>query len=432
MGHFLSAKNLGVFFTAAFLSLTAYAQADLEPYPMDINAGDEFGVQQKAWGKTYILGTLSTVNVIDFDQPTHILTAGSAKNKESDQFFQSAYLRAKMYQALYPQDQVVILAQPEVTRASNEEVYERYDVTIVEEKDGKLTGNTLIKELDQFKNIKSFDFYGHSSPWAIKLGKSDAAMGAESYTAVLKDNFTADAYATLNGCNGGFEIAPGLSKYWNIPVSGALTGSLFERLQADGKYYKKADRTESEAAMENIFNFATPLHCWDGGCWRMKPQRNNYSSYWGHFKEGGLSFYKFFCNFSDNSGKCEKVMAKSLLSFPTAEKAEARPSWSSFEARIFDYLCSTAKDPSYFGKCKDGILAALKKGDNVFQAHPGNALNCNFKTCNAVVKCKTKSRLFGGGIKAGSCKLDTKENKKPTTLVREYLSYKKGFQLLFN
>jgi hypothetical protein len=337
-----------------------------------------------------------------------------------------------MYQKLYPSHQVIVLSQPEVIQADNREVYERFNVLIVEEKDGKLTGSTFIKELDKFSRIESIDFYGHSSPWGIKLGKKDAAMGTDSYVAKLKDNFVEGAYATMNGCNGGFNIAPGLSKHWNIPVSGALTGSLFERLQIDGKWYKKSDRTDGKWAKENDFTFNDPIHCYKGGCWRMKPQRNNYSSYWGHFKEGGLSFYKFFCNYDGKKENCEKAMAKSLLSFPTAQKVTTTPSRDAFQARVFDYLCSTAKDPRYFENCKSGILKAVAKGDLIFKAHPGNALDCGFKKCEAKVVCGSKSRFFGGGIKAGTCRLNTSQNKKPTTITKEYLSFMKGFDALFN
>jgi hypothetical protein len=418
-----------------------YGQEDLdskyEPFPMDQNIGKIEAQGQKSQKalkilreRTYILGTLSPAAVIDYAKNTHIVIAGSAVDNESDQFFQSAYLRGRMYQELYPQHQVIVLSQPEVVRASNVEVYQRFDVSIVEEKEGKLTGPTLINELNRFERIESLDFYGHSSPWGIKLGKKDAAMSPDDYVAKLKDNFVTGAYATMNGCNGGFSIAPKLSRHWNIPVSGALTGSLFERLQVDGKWYKKPDRTDSKWAKENGFNFLDPLHCYKGGCWRMKPQRNNYSSYWGYFKEGGLSFYKFFCNYENKDGSCEKAMAKSLLSFPSAQKASTQPSLEVFKGIVFDYLCSTAKDPQYFENCKKGIQTAVAKGDLVYQAHPGNALKCNFKGCDAQVVCSYKSRFLGGGLKPGTCRLKTTKNKRPTTLVQEYLSFMKGYELL--
>lgn len=408
------------------LSLTVFG---FEPFPMDQNAGswDKESTIQK-WGTSFIVGTI-TEGELSPNKITHILVAGSAMGDESDQFFQSTLLRGKMYQALYPDHQVVIVSQPDVIKASQEEVFERFNVKIVATENDKLTAGQLLRVMKKFKRIASFDFYGHSSPWALRLGKKDASMYASAAFGELKSHFTENAYATLNGCNGGFTLAPDLAKLWGIPVSGALTGSLFERLQADGKWYKKPDRTQSEWSMENTLNFDPSQHCYSGTCWRMKPQRNNYGSYWGSFKEGGLSFYKFFCNEAQGNDKCFKAMATSLLSYPAVGLPQAKPTWDFFEKKVFDHLCSTAKDPNFFNKCVDGIKAAVARGDRVFTAHAGNALKCDFKKCDAEVKCKKKR--FGSGPRAGSCYLVTPANPKSTTLVDEYLAFKKGFNLLF-
>lgn len=376
---------------------------------------------------SYIVGTISEGEITS-DKITHILVAGSAMGDESDQFFQSTLLRAKMYQTLYPSHQIIIISQPDVVKASQEEVYERFNVRILEENRDKLTAGNLLKEMRNFNRIASFDFYGHSSPWALRLGKKNASMYASEGFASLKSKFIDGAYATLNGCNGGYTLAPDLSKLWGIPVSGALTGSLFERLQADGMWYKKPDRTRSEWVTENSFNFDPAQNCLAGTCWRMKPQRNNYGSYWGSFKEGGLSFYKFFCDAKAPNATCLKGMAKNILSFPSTMVPKTKPSWEEYEAKVFDFLCSTAQDPNYFTSCVEGIKAAVERGDNVFKAHPGNALKCDFKKCYATVQCKKKR--FGNGPRGGTCHLITEKNNRPTTIVDEYLAFKEGFKTL--
>lgn len=400
-----------------------------EPYPMDQNAHkwDQSEITIK-WGDDYLVGTLEPQK-FSYDRVTHILVPGSAMGDESDQFFQTTLLRAKLYQKLYPNHQVVIISQPDVIKASQEEVFERFNLPIIEKVGDKLTAGQLLSQMLKFKKIASFDFYGHSSPWALRLGKKNASMYASEGFAQLKNRFIEGAYATLNGCNGGFTLAPALSKLWGIPVSGALTGSLFERLQADGKWYKKSDRTRSEWTTENGINFTPAQPCRNGVCWRMKPQRYNYGSYWGNFREGGLSFYKFFCNYNDTNNSCYKGLAKSMLSFQAVAPVSTKPSWETYEAKVFDYLCSTNKDPDYFESCVEGIKAAVARGDNVFQAHPGNAIHCDFKKCHAKVVCQQK-RFFGSGPKPGTCRLDTKRNTRPTTLVREYLAYKKAFDFL--
>ncbi|MCF8060353.1 MAG: hypothetical protein K9K67_13715 [Bacteriovoracaceae bacterium] len=401
-----------------------------EPFPMDQNAAKWESESTIRKGRdNYLVGTFEPQN-FSYKKITHILVPGSAMGDESDQFFQTTLLRAKMYRKLYPTHQVVIISQPDVIKASQEEVFARFNLPILENVGSKLTAGQLLSQMLKFEKIASFDFYGHSSPWALRLGKKDASMYASDGFAKLKSKFIPGAYATLNGCNGGFILAPDLSKLWGIPVSGALTGSLFERLQADGKWYKKPDRTQSEWSLENAVNFESAASCSEGVCWRMKPQRNNYGSYWGNFKEGGLSFYKFFCNYPNADKSCFKGMANSILSFQAVTAPTQKPSWATYEAKVFDYLCSTAKDSNYFDSCVEGIKSAVARGDNVFKAHPGNALNCDFKKCDAEVVCKQK-RLFGrSGPKPGTCHLDTKVNQNPTTIVREYLAFKKGFEQL--
>lgn len=397
---------------------------------MDQNAADWDKGAVTKFRDNYLMGTITPAG-FSYEKVTHIVVPGSAMGDESDQFFQSALLRGKMYKQLYPDHQVVIISQPDVIKSRQEEVFARFNVPVLEVGGDKLTAGTLLSIMLRFKKIASFDFYGHSSPWALRLGKRNASMYASEGFKQLKSRFVAGAYATLNGCNGGFTLAPDLSKMWGIPVSGALTGSLFERLQADGKWYKKPDRTQSEWATENGINFEDPQICWDASCWRMKPQRNNYSSYWGNFREGGLSFYKFFCNYSNaNDGSCLAGMAKSMVSFPAVAVPKAKPSKSEYEAKVFDFLCSTKKDPNFFDQCVEGIKAAVARGDNVFQMHPGNALNCDFKTCNATVACASRPKIFGGGVKPGSCSLVTRQNTRPTTLVREYLAYMEAYDSL--
>ncbi|MCF8060041.1 MAG: hypothetical protein K9K67_12140 [Bacteriovoracaceae bacterium] len=374
----------------------------------------------------FLVGTLN--QNLSPSLATHIIVVGSAMSEDSDQFFQSALLRGKIFQDLYPNHQVVIISQPDVIKATQEEVFGRFGVKIVATEKGQLTAAQLYRVMAKFEQIASFDFYGHASPWSLRLGQKDASMYPSKGYAKLKDRFMKGAYATLNGCNTGFNMAPGLSKLWNIPVSGTLTGALFERLQADDHWYKKPDRTRSEWVTQNRTNFEDARSCSEGVCWRLKAQRNSYASYWGYFKEGGLSFSKFFCNYSDSENSCLEGMAKSLLASPSTNLAKLNPSWEEFEAKVFDQLCSTALEPEYFEKCVEGIKKTISNGERVFQMHPGNALQCDFNGCNARVDCDQSSS--SNEPKPGSCHLQTVKNSNPTTLVNEYLNYKRAFENL--
>lgn len=372
-------------------------------------------------------------SVLDTEKVTHIIVVGSGVKEDSNQFFQTGVARAHKYKELYPNQQVVIISSPEVRGREDAEVFNDFNIPVIKFINDTFTPEVLIGELKQFTKIASLDFYGHSSPWAIKLGKTDAALTPSAYEKklrALKGNFLKTAYVTVNSCSSGFSIAPDLSKYLEIPVSGSLTSSLFERIESDGRWYKEENYTPENYVLTNTFSFNEDQSCKLGLCYRMKPSQYYYSSYWGQFKEGGVNFYKFFCNYDNNTdGRCETAMAKSLIAFPSVKSITVDSSIEDFKTVAFDYLCPTYKNKNKFNECVAGITAAIERGDLVYQTMPGPELNCNFKTCNATVVCKDK-KIFGSGPKGGTCKLNVDIQPNPTNAAQEMVSFLKGFKLL--
>ncbi|HLE09948.1 MAG: hypothetical protein A2504_03025 [Bdellovibrionales bacterium RIFOXYD12_FULL_39_22] len=378
----------------------------------------------------YRMGLFKSL-ILDTSKITHVIVIGSALDKDSDQFFQSGLARAQRYSELWPDHQVIIMSSPEVRKTDDETVFAAFSsVRVVSYKDKTFTDRLFISELKLFSQIASIDFFGHASPWVFKLGKMDANLDptAKGLLSEIKPNLMKGAYATISSCNSGFNIAPLLSAIWEIPVAGALSSSLFERYQSDGMWYKEGDLRPSLRTSTNMGSFLSPEDCALGLCWRMKPSRNHYSAYWGTFREGGLSFYKFFCNFDDKDDSCEKSMATSLLSFSSVVALEERPNREDFERVVFDWLCSTGAEDSYFTQCVEGIKSAVTREDFIYKQIPGNALECDFRGCNATVVCKKK--FWGDGPQGGSCHLKTSENPRPTTIVKEYLAFMRGFELL--
>lgn len=365
----------------------------------------------------------------DPEKITHIIVVGSAVKEDSDQFFQSGLSRAFRYKELWPERQVVIMSSPDVLGQSDAEVFLKYKVPVIKQVNKKFTAPLLLSEIAEFRQIASLDFFGHSSPWAMKIGKSNAAFDTTAHTQALMDlrkHFIPNAYVTLNGCNTGFYLAPALSKALALPVSGSLTSSMFERIESDGFWYKEEDWKDRGFLTSNKVSFTKDLSCSLGVCTRMKAARSNYSSYWGTFKEGGLSFDKFFCNYEDNgNGSCEKGMALSLMGFPSLNAIGKSPSRSDFKKVVFDWLCSTGKSQSYFRRCVNGIEDAVSRGDLEYQSHPTNELRCDFKSCQVEVACKFGT--FDNTPIEGSCKLRTFNNPNPTNVASEYLSLMKGY-----
>lgn len=366
----------------------------------------------------------------DFDpqKVTHIILVGSAMHEDSDQFFQSGVSRAYRYKETWPDRQVVIMSTPDVINRTDEQVFLKYNIKVIKQVNERFTASRMIAELGEFPYIASFDFFGHSSPWALKIDDLQAPFDPESHMAALariRKNFIPNAFVTLNGCNTGFTIAPNLSRALELPVSGSLTSSVFERVESDGFWYKQDDQNSSRYVYTNKTSFNKKLYCSTGACTRMKSSRHNYDSYWGIFKGGGLSFDKFFCDFQDSDGRCERGMALSLMGFPSLRAVNLKSSTDEFKNVIFDWLCSTGKDSSYFNKCVAGIEDAVIRQDLIYRSHPTNELNCNFKSCNVEVKCNFTPEVVTPI--PGSCDVLSITNLYPTNVVREYLSLINGF-----
>jgi hypothetical protein len=365
--------------------------------------------------------------IIDLDKITHIIVVGSAVKEDSDQFFQSGLSRGYRYKELYPDHQVVVMSSPDVLNTTDDQVFEKYNVVVIKKVLEKFTAKNMLIEMNLFNHIASFDFFGHSSAWAMKIGDMNAAFSPYDHITALKllrTKLLPNAYVTLNACNTGFNIAPDLSEILKIPVAGALTSSMFERIEADGHWYKEADAHKGAYVEQNKYSYNQTVLCSLGLCNRMKPSRENYNSVWGHFTEGGLSFSKFFCKFNNSDGHCERGMANSLYGFPSVLPLSSKASSEEFKAVVYDWLCSSGSDRDYFSKCVAGIEQAIARYDLVFQTHPSNELMCDFKSCNAKVVCQNDP--VNGPI-LGTCHLKTPENPEPTNAAREFISLMKGF-----
>lgn len=402
------------FFIITYIFLYNRSHASTDPYP-------DFPSTE------YRVGLFQDL-VLDTQKITHIIVVGSAVKEDSDQFFQSGISRAFKYKELYPDHQVVIMSSPDVFNTEDDQVFANYNIVVIKKVLQKFTAANMLMEMMAFPQIASFDFFGHSSPWAMKIGDMNAAFSpGDNYDTLvaLRSHFIPNAYVTLNACNTGFSIAPELSAILKLPVSGALTSSMFERIESDGHWYKEDDWTPGNYVEINKFTYNQTLPCKLGVCVRMKPARFNYNSVWGQFKEGGLSFNKFFCKFDNSDGRCERGMANSLLTFPSVMPINMNSGEDAFKAVVYDWLCSTALDGNYFTSCVNGINNAIARFDLVYQGHPGNELMCDFNSCNAKVLCDKDPF---GTPKLGTCHISTPTNPEPTNIAREMMSFLKGFE----
>jgi hypothetical protein len=371
---------------------------------------------------------------IDVDRPTHVVAIGYSHG-QGYQFVHAAAARALRYRELYPADQIVFIASPEVgSSVSDTDALLSVGITIIDAGAGaSLSGKALLSRMEKFSQIRSFDFYGHSSPWGLGLEYGQARLGTDTSSARMKalaDNFTADASATLNGCNAGIYAAPYFASTWRIPVTGAVTSSNFARPHSARRWYVN-DPGRSPAAGKwlttNDLSYLTPVPCSKGACLRLHPEDAVYNGYWGSFGGGGLGFYKAFCGYQGSAADCARRLARGLLSYPSEQPIDPSSTPEAFAEVLLDFLCPTTLDLGARKACRDGIVAAVADRTSVYSPFNGNTVDCSLTGCGLKLNC---SKDWQGAPVPGTCKLLAPANLTPKAYVEEYLLYMDGFAYL--
>lgn len=354
-----------------------------------------------------LVATFDQVGKIDLTKRTRILLVGDSSHLGELPLW-SATTRARRYTQLYPNDQIVLfvtkdVTAPDLTRTGSTLVSQEPfgNVALADLK--RLSAPKLVAAMDRFARIASIDFFGHSSPFGSLLEADGAgrSLGATMPVnmGVLKDNFVRDAnpYITLNGCNGGGEVAPELSKILEVPVSGALTGSNFQVLMSDGRWYFNdpgfsPPGTTPMTKNDRSFGPDVQPACSKGACVRMKPQDSPYRGVWANPQTGfqyGLGFYKFFCDFADDVA-CSKGMAQSLYAFASTKPIDATSSDDDVKEVLADFFCSGSKDAGWFDTCKTNLFAAAASGAPFSPMRSANdwSHECSFTGCEQKLRCK--------------------------------------------
>jgi hypothetical protein len=351
-----------------------------------------------------IIATLGTAG-IDTSKTTHLIVIGYSHG-QGTQFALAAMAHARRYRALYPDHQIVFFGAIESGGGRTDtQVLEGLGAKVIsDDPNEKFYDDVLVKRMKAFKALASFDFYGHSSPWNLGVEATGTRLGTFSSVdlTVVRSSFTSDAYATLNGCNAGRVLAPELSEAWQIPVSGALTGSNFQALHSDGRWYvADPGRAPSTAwATTNGKSFATPVACSQGACLRLKPETA--------------------------ASDCGRRMALSLVASVSVEPLSATSSREAFERVVLDWLCPNDATSVRFEACKTGLREAAVSSHG-FSSFRGKPLECTDAGCLDDMTCETDAY---GSPKPGTCSDDVDPASEPMTQVREYQRYMAGFDAL--
>lgn len=376
-----------------------------------------------------IVATLGAAG-IDPTKVTHLLVLGYSHG-QGTQFAEAAMGRARRYRELYPDHQVVFFGAVEAGAGlSDGDVMSGLGAKVIsDDPDEMFYDVTLIERMKVFQSIASFDFYGHSSPWAIGVEATGPRLGTDTKVdlTAVRGRFLADAYATLNGCNAGRVLAPMLSEAWQIPVSGALTGSNFQALHSDGRWYSNdpGRAPSTEWAASNTKSFATPVKCSKGACLRLKPENAPYHGYWGNF-DAGLGHYEFFCNYTNAASDCGRGMALSIIASVSVEPLSLLSSRDAFENVVLDWLCPNDATSTRFEACKAGLREAALTASG-YSSFQGTPMECTDAGCGIGMTCEDDA---SGSPKPGTCTDHVTRSAAPMAQVREYLRYLAGYDEL--
>ena len=369
------------------------------------------GSDEQSWVRhDDVVATFNGDGSIDLGKTTRILLAGDSHQLGPLPLF-AATTRARRYVELHPDDQIVLFITKDTSAANiaktGAALVEDGQIGDTEVADlGALDASMLVQALDAFERIASIDFFGHSSPFGALLETygDDNVLNATAPDALadLEDNFARDVapYITFNGCNGGAHTAPELSAMLRLPVSGALTGTMFQTVMSDGRwyyddpaFYPAGLTRKSKNALS--YDAATPApSCAKGGCTRLKPQDSPYRGVWADPATGfqyGLNHYKFFCAYDDPDQTCVRGMAQALYAWPSVRPIDADSSQEEVEEVLVDWFCSGNADATWFDKCATGLrqAAAAHTGFATMKSAKDYTHECDLYGCDQKLRCAT-------------------------------------------
>ncbi|MBY0415941.1 MAG: hypothetical protein K2Q18_17350 [Bdellovibrionales bacterium] len=365
---------------------------------------------------------------INPELPTRVMLAGSGDDLKL-LFQQVAKAKALKYSEQNPGEQILFITASEKD-TENEYFLKKWGFTILETEKATLDGREFLKKVLPFKKILSLDIFSHSSAqFGIHLESHTNRLNVNTRGLEdLKNNFMKDSFVVLHGCNTGFNLAPFLSKIWNVPVAGSLTSTNNQKLHSDGNFYliEEGLFPNSDWAKSNTLSFDEVRACSTGACERLKPDNTPYVGWWGAYREGGLPFYKFFC-VNNSLADCSRVMAKALLSDALIVNLKKDSSFEVYKKAVIDFLCPVSAKKDLRGECQAKLDEALVTNDMTYNPFSRPQLECDFKGCQAEVKCE---KMLFTVPKPGTCKLENKATALATTLVREYKTYLDAYPYL--
>lgn len=327
-------------------------------------------------------------------KPTRIILASKGLS-----FASVGYLQAKVYQNLYPDDQILFITnmpdKNSAYRNTKQSELKKMGFIIQEESDKKLNTRQFIDIVKaNSERIRSIDVIGHNGvdkgPW-LEDGDNRLDYQNEGIMRELTSRFLPNAWVRLHGCNSGWNVARFLSRYWQIPAIGTFTSTSFYYLTNSGNY-ELFQSIEGGAASPGItpakFDTKTFLDqngqaiktsCPSGGCMTLIPEGSPYHYHVHNDPNAAwLPMAKPVCNSIVSEEQCLKAQAESLITAVGATpRATMATQQEAYEEALFGSVCGSYAKAVNQESCKMYVKKAYLGRQNYFPYKLGKMLKCD-------------------------------------------------------
>lgn len=312
------------------------------------------------------------------------------------------YTQASVIKEMYPDNQILFITTLPDASSSNYKTKSRAliraDFSIAEETSEVVSTKVFLRILRQYSsNIRSLDIIGHNGvekgPW-LHDDPNRLDYKNEALMSSIRSLFNPKAYARLQGCNTGWNVAPKLSKAWGIPILGSFTSTSFYFLAKNGAYELlhrelPQDRLSSFDAWSFVSDngVASRTDCPSGVCLTLMPEAAPY-----HFQAhkssqaAWLPFRKAICDASIADSRCEMAWAEGILtSITPLPRKTALTNKEAFRDMLQFTLCASYSDKSAQAVCMSKVRREQSQGIYSLPYRIGTMLKCSgLRACNFV------------------------------------------------
>lgn len=310
-------------------------------------------------------------------------------------FASVGYQQAQVFKDLYPEEQILFITnKPTTTVYSNvkQTQLKKIGFKLGEDNADPLTNKKLISVLSHYTSrIQSLDIISHNGvvlgPW-LEDGNTRLDFNNKSLMTSIKPLFDSKAWARVQGCNSGWNVAPTLSKYWGIPVMGSFTSTSFYTLNKNGAYELYSEDKVNAAAVDQ-WSFQKSENCPEGACLTLRPESAPYHYQVHKSKDAAwLSFFKPVCDASISDQACQRALAESLITTTGSEKrAEAQNNKEIFKNIVFKTICEAHSTKSSQVKCIENMKSTYDQRKSYMPYSLGTMLNCTgLRSCQFTQK----------------------------------------------